>query len=277
MILFASQQQPAFQTVSSLGERGCRTSVLKPDGHFMEFHHNGQLIRVFAGPSGGTVSANLTCDDGSALSNTIAAELVRAIGVKDSYTCAHSDRGAQFAYLTAQTLHLDDIECERIHLAGLLHDIGKVGISDEILRKTSAVTESEMQKIRQHPVIGSEILLQLPGFECIVPGVLHHHESFDGTGYPDGLSGTSIPLSSRILAVADSWDAMTSDRSYRRAMSADRAACILQEGAGQQWDPQCVDAFLKCVNAVDVRDGHCQFQGFVSRTVWSTPVGSVSA
>jgi HD-GYP domain-containing protein (c-di-GMP phosphodiesterase class II) len=179
--------------------------------------------------------------------------IVNALDAKDSYTCGHSERVAEFARLTAEAMGVPEKECEQIHMAGLLHDIGKIGIPDRILNKTSAVTEQEMECVRRHPVIGYEILQHLSSFEYVLPGVLHHHESFDGTGYPHGLSGSSIPLSARILAVADAWDAMTSDRPYRVGMEPDCATSILNEASGQQWDPRCVAAFLQCMDAVRVR------------------------
>jgi putative nucleotidyltransferase with HDIG domain len=203
--------------------------------------------------------------------------LVNALDAKDSYTCGHSDRVAEFARLIAQDMGVDEKECEQIHLAGLLHDIGKVGIPDQILNKTSAVTELEMERIRQHPTIGYEILKHLSSFEYVLPGVLHHHESFDGTGYPHGLSGASIPLSARILAVADAWDAMTSDRPYRVGMPPDRATSILNNGSGRQWDPQCVTAFLRCMDAVRMRMDLAHSTIDPPRMMRSVAVASISA
>lgn len=179
--------------------------------------------------------------------------LVNALDAKDSYTCGHSDRVAEFARLTAQVMGVDSQGCERIHMAGLLHDIGKVGVPDEILKKPGGVTDEEMAVIRRHPEIGYQILKHLSSFEYVLPGVLHHHEAFDGSGYPHQLKGTDIPLSARIISVADAWDAMTSDRSYRVGMTAERAIEILTKGAGTQWDPRCVTAFLKCMEAVRLR------------------------
>jgi len=179
--------------------------------------------------------------------------LVNALDAKDSYTCGHSDRVAEFARLTAAAMGRDENECEEIHMAGLLHDIGKVGIPDEVLNKPCKLTVQETELIQQHPVTGYEILRHLNSFEYVLPGVLHHHESWDGTGYPNQLAGESIPLAARILAVADAWDAMTSNRSYRAGMSSSRAKSILQEGAGQQWDPLCVAAFLRCIDDVRIR------------------------
>lgn len=191
--------------------------------------------------------------DREGLLTGVVRSLVNALDAKDSYTCGHSDRVAEFARLTAAAMGRDENECEEIHMAGLLHDIGKVGIPDEVLNKPDKLTPEETELIQRHPVTGYEILRHLNSFEYVLPGVLHHHEAFDGTGYPDGLAGKSIPLAARILAVADAWDAMTSSRSYRDGMPFSRARKILKEGAGQQWDPSCVAAFLRCLDEVRFR------------------------
>ena len=178
--------------------------------------------------------------------------LVNALDAKDSYTCGHSDRVAEFARLIAETMGLSAMECERIHMTGLLHDIGKVGIPDRVLSKPGPLTEAEMDLIRQHPVTGYEILSHLSSFDYVLPGVLHHHESLDGSGYPHGLCGDDIPQMARILAVADAWDAMTSSRPYRAGMPSDKAASILRDGSGSQWDPECVDAFFRCMDGIQL-------------------------
>ena len=112
------------------------------------------------------------------------------------------------------------------------------------------LTDAEFELIKQHPVIGYEILKHLENLSYVLPGVLHHHEAMDGSGYPNGLKGEEIPLYARILAVADSYDAMTSNRPYRRGMPTDKAEAILRGGSGKQWDPQCVDAFFLAVNGI---------------------------
>lgn len=176
--------------------------------------------------------------------------MINVIDAKDSYTCGHSDRVAEFARLTARELGLDFDECERIHMTGLLHDVGKIGVPDHVLKKPGQLTEQEFELIKQHPVIGYEILKHLENLSYVLPGVLHHHESVDGSGYPHGLRGESIPLAARILAVADAYDAMTSNRPYRRGMPTDRAEQILREGAGRQWDVRCVDAFFRTIHGI---------------------------
>jgi hypothetical protein len=176
--------------------------------------------------------------------------LVNTLDAKDSYTCGHSDRVADSARLIASQMNMDAEFCERIYMTGLLHDVGKIGVPDEVLNKPGQLSDEEFDLIRQHPVIGYEILSHLPNFSYVLPGVLHHHEAFNGRGYPHGLSGDRIPLEARILAVADAYDAMTSNRPYRRGMATDRAEAILRDGAGSQWDPDCIDAFFRCVDGV---------------------------
>jgi HD-GYP domain-containing protein (c-di-GMP phosphodiesterase class II) len=126
----------------------------------------------------------------------------------------------------------------------MLHDVGKVAVPDEILRKAGPLTASEFGEIRRHSRIGAELVARVEGLDAIVPWILHSHEHFDGSGYPDGLSGGGIPLASRILLVADAFDAMTSDRPYRDALSREAALRELEEHAGSQFDPGCVELLL---------------------------------
>jgi HD-GYP domain-containing protein (c-di-GMP phosphodiesterase class II) len=172
--------------------------------------------------------------------------LINAIDAKDTYTWGHSDRVALIARRLAEQLQLEGAECERLYTAGLLHDIGKIGVPDGILQKQGPLTDSEFEEIKRHPQIGYGILQHLQQLGYVLPGVLHHHESVDGRGYPHGLQGDAIPLFGRILAVADSYDAMTSSRPYRSAMSPETARSRLREGAGRQWDARVVAAFLDC-------------------------------
>ena len=133
-----------------------------------------------------------------------------------------------------------------MYLAGLLHDIGKIGIRDDVLTKRGPLTDDELKHIQQHPIIGHRILADLHAMAHLLPGVLNHHERYDGHGYPEGLKGDSIPLLARILAVADSFDAMNTLRPYRAAMPLERIDQILREGAGIQWDPLVIDAYFRC-------------------------------
>jgi HD-GYP domain-containing protein (c-di-GMP phosphodiesterase class II) len=171
--------------------------------------------------------------------------LVNSIEAKDPYTCGHSDRVARMARRLGVELQQPSDECEHIYMAGLLHDIGKIGIADSVLLKPSGLTEEEFAIIKEHPRKGAAIVEHLPQLSYALPGILHHHESFDGRGYPAQLQGEDIPWPARILAVVDAYDAMTSNRPYRAGMPAQRAEQILRDGAGKQWDAKVVDAFLR--------------------------------
>lgn len=169
--------------------------------------------------------------------------LVGAIEARDAYTSGHSDRVALMGRRLAVQLGLPTEQCQDIFLCGLLHDIGKIGIPDHILQKPGRLTNEEFDVIKQHPELGARLLRGLKPLEKLLPGVLHHHESYDGRGYPYGLQGEDIPLMARILAVADAFDAMTSDRPYREGMPVAKAAAILEEGRDRQWDGRVVQAF----------------------------------
>lgn len=167
-----------------------------------------------------------------------------AIDAKDPYTCGHSDRVARIAVRLAQTLHCDGKSLTSLYMAGLLHDIGKIGIDDNVLRKPGRLTDAEFEHIKLHPELGYKILADLRQLSHAFPVVLHHHEQWNGKGYPHGLAGENIPLAARIVAVADAYDAMTSDRPYRKGMPDSKVDEIFRDGAGEQWDPQVVAAFF---------------------------------
>ncbi len=168
-----------------------------------------------------------------------------AIDAKDPYTCGHSDRVARIAVCLAKELGCDEQMINTLNLAGMLHDIGKIGINDDVLHKPGKLSSEEFQHIKTHVDIGSRILRDLGNLKDVMPVVLYHHESWDGSGYPDGLEGEQIPLAARIVAVADAYDAMSSDRPYREGMSEEKIEKILRNGAGKQWDPQVVDAIFR--------------------------------
>lgn len=172
--------------------------------------------------------------------------LVRSLEARDAYTCGHSDRVALISSVLAEDMGFDEKARYQIYVAGLLHDVGKVGIPDAILNKRGSLTDDEFKIIKEHPVTGYEILKNLKQFAYVLPAVRHHHEQMDGKGYPDGLAGEDIPLDARIMAVADAFDAMTSNRPYRDGMPFEKAESILKENRGPQWDPQVLDAFFRC-------------------------------
>src|SRR5689334_2619049 len=171
-----------------------------------------------------------------------AASLARAVDARDVYTGSHSQRVADLAARTARRLGLPDEEVELTKLAASLHDLGKLAIPEEILRKPGPLTEPERIVLERHPQIGFRMLESL-GVDPVADWVLHHHERWDGSGYPDGLPGERIPLGARIIFVADAYDAMISDRVYRRRVSPEAAIAELQRCAGTQFDPEIVDAF----------------------------------
>ncbi|QDT04402.1 Cyclic di-GMP phosphodiesterase response regulator RpfG [Rubripirellula lacrimiformis] len=172
--------------------------------------------------------------------------LASALDAKDTYTSGHSTRVADLSVELATRLGFDEDGVARIRMAGILHDIGKIGVQDSVLCKPGRLTEDEFEQIKQHPVLGYEILKGIRPFRKILPAVRHHHESWDGTGYPDGLVGTNIPRDAQVLAVADAFDAMTSDRPYRSGMPLDKVVAIFQGGRGQQWAADVVDVLLSC-------------------------------
>lgn len=177
--------------------------------------------------------------------------LTSAIDAKDPYTCGHSDRVARVAVRLAEELGVNGEPLNTIYLAGLLHDIGKIGVEDEVLRKPGKLTDSEYEHIKKHPEIGHKILRDLGKLDDVLPVVLYHHESWDGQGYPAKLDAAAIPLSARIVAVADSFDAMGSDRPYRKGMPAEKIDTIFRTGAGRQWDPEVINAFFHARADID--------------------------
>lgn len=176
--------------------------------------------------------------------NTIQS-LVQTLEAKDKYTEGHSRRVAEMSSLMAKRLRFSDEDVEKLRLAGILHDIGKIGVREACLNKPGTLTEAESEEIKQHPLISERILTPIEELQEILADIRHHHERFDGNGYPHGLRGVDIPLGARILAVADSYDAMTSDRPYRPALTADKALDELEVNAGKQFDPQLIKVFIE--------------------------------
>jgi HD-GYP domain-containing protein (c-di-GMP phosphodiesterase class II) len=172
--------------------------------------------------------------------------LSTAIDAKDTYTCGHSERVARIAVRLGEEMRLTRGEISDLYLAGLLHDVGKIGIRDDVLQKEGPLTPEEYLHMQEHPAIGERIIANVTRLAYLRPGVRGHHERFDGKGYPDRLAGEAIPQMARILAVADSCDAMMSIRRYRAALSPARIEAIFKEGAGTQWDPRIAEHFFNC-------------------------------
>ena len=177
--------------------------------------------------------------------------LVTAVDNKDRYTRRHSEDVMHYSVQIARELGLNAETQRVIEIAALLHDVGKIGVPDAVLRKPGRLTDEEFEAIKQHPMMGAVIVGAVPGFEETLDAVRHHHERWDGDGYPFGLHGEETPLPARLMAVADAYSAMTTDRPYRKGMDPQKALGILEDGAGAQWDPQCVRAFLSARRRVE--------------------------
>lgn len=171
--------------------------------------------------------------------------MVAVIEALDPYTRDHSLNVANYSLLLAEELKLPADQIVLMHYAGLFHDVGKIGISPEILKKQGPLTQEEYILIQQHPAKGANIMAQYSPFLELVPIILHHHEWVNGKGYPDGLKGEQIPLGSRLVAIADAYDAMTTNRPYRKAQDLKKTLEVLKKNAGKQFDADMVKAFLK--------------------------------
>ena len=175
--------------------------------------------------------------------------LASVVDAKDHYTHDHSRRVSQLCVAAGKQLGIDDAAtCREIELAGLLHDIGKIGISDAILSKTTRLTAEEFEVIKTHSQIGASIVENVQGLEAVAKAILHHHERCDGLGYPHGLDKDSIPISSKLISVADTFDALTSDRLYRKKVSKDKALQEIKKDRGTKLDPTVIDAFLAVID-----------------------------
>ncbi len=213
----------------------------------------------------------------------LARALTATIDAKDQYTFGHSERVARIAVELGIELGLVDDQLNDIYLTGLLHDIGKIGVPDAVLGKAGPLTPEEMDQVKQHVIIGHKSLAGLRPISHLLPGVLYHHERFDGAGYPEGLKGEAIPMLARIIAVADSYDAMSSSRPYRPGMPPERVNEILMQGAGTQWDKNVIEAFGGCrqrIRAIRERgigeSLRCALDGVMRENDRSEPASSVA-
>ena len=176
------------------------------------------------------------------------AALAKAVDEKDHYTSGHSTRVAKYSKELAKRMGKTDAEQEEIYVMGLLHDIGKIGVPESIINKKGRLTEEEFQKIKEHPAMGSDILKNVEELPKLAPGARWHHERFDGRGYPDGLSGMDIPEEARIIAVADAYDAMTSNRAYSNVRPQEEVRSEIERCRGSQFDPKIADLFIQMID-----------------------------
>jgi HD-GYP domain-containing protein (c-di-GMP phosphodiesterase class II) len=173
-----------------------------------------------------------------------AESIAAALKMRHHFTGGHAERVTDYALMIGAALGINEETMDGLKVAGLLHDLGKIGVPDSILNKVGKLTDEERKTIEQHPSVAGNILNRTPQLGAIISAVIFHHERWDGQGYPNGLSGEAIPLIARILSVGDAFDAMTSDRPYRKAMSVGEALVELQANAGKQFDPSLVEVFL---------------------------------
>jgi putative nucleotidyltransferase with HDIG domain len=171
--------------------------------------------------------------------------MVRALDARDAYTAGHSATVAVYSRDIAREMGMDDREVDLVHLTGLVHDIGKIGVRAEVLEKTSALNDTEWAEMRRHSEIGANILIEVEDYQEVARIVRSHHERIDGAGYPDGLARDEIPFLARIIAVADAYNAMTTIRPYRNAMTPEVAIQQLINGRGSQFQADMVDAFVR--------------------------------
>jgi putative nucleotidyltransferase with HDIG domain len=207
------------------------------------------LLSAMASKAGTSLDNARLYDDLRNLFYNTVETLIRAIQARDRYTSGHSARVSRYALLVAEKFGLTSKEKHELYLAAMLHDIGKIGIPDELLNCEGKLSDEQIRQIRNHVTVGASMLKAIGEMNPIVPLILHHHEAWDGSGYPNGLKGDEIPLMSRILAVADSYDAMTSDRPYRRARSKAAALEEIRRFSGRSFDPDVAEVFLEIVSA----------------------------
>lgn len=181
-----------------------------------------------------------------------AAALGDAIEAKDAYTGGHTKRVLEYSMVVGKRLGLSPGELDQLKLAAALHDIGKIGIEDRILGKSSRLEPEEARMMENHTVIGAKIVENIRPLRAIVPGIRHHHEKYDGKGYPDALKGGGIPIMARIISVSDTFDAITSDRPYRKGLPSEVALQELRRHAGTQFDPKVVDAFIAAFESGEI-------------------------
>jgi HD-GYP domain-containing protein (c-di-GMP phosphodiesterase class II) len=181
--------------------------------------------------------------------------LAAAIDGKDPYTRGHSERVSRFSVAVAQGLGLPDDEIEQIRISALLHDVGKISIDDRVLKKPSALTDDEFEIMKTHPQKGYKIMSQIPAMRDFLPGMYMHHEMINGQGYPQGLKGDELPMQARIVSVADTFDAMTTERPYQHAMDLEAALTRLKSFVGTRYDARVVAAFIAACEAGRIRPG----------------------
>jgi HD-GYP domain-containing protein (c-di-GMP phosphodiesterase class II) len=222
---------------------GCLFALNKSGGDFDS--QDAKLLNSIANQSAIYLENALLFEDVHGLMMGLLHSLTSAVDAKDAYTCGHSERVALLARHLCIEAGMGDAFAERAYMTGLLHDVGKIGVSEAVLQKTGRLTPEEFEQMKKHPAIGAKILQDIKQISDVIPGVLHHHERYDGQGYPSNLIGENIPLMGRIICLADCFDAMTSNRTYRKALPLEVALTEIRRCSGTQFDPKLTEAFLR--------------------------------
>jgi HD-GYP domain-containing protein (c-di-GMP phosphodiesterase class II) len=222
---------------------GCLFALNKSAGDFDS--QDSKLLNSIANESAIYLENAMLFEDVHGLMMGLLHSLTSAVDAKDAYTCGHSERVALLARQLVIEAGLGDAFAERAYMTGLLHDVGKIGVSEAVLQKTGRLTPEEFEQMKKHPAIGARILQDIKQISDLIPGVLHHHERYDGQGYPGGLVGENIPQIGRIICLADCFDAMTSNRTYRKALPLEVALTEIRRCSGTQFDPSLTEAFLR--------------------------------
>jgi HD-GYP domain-containing protein (c-di-GMP phosphodiesterase class II) len=222
---------------------GCLFAINKTSGDFDS--QDAKLLNSIANESAIYLENAMLFDDAHGLMMGLLHSLTSAVDAKDAYTCGHSERVALLARQLTLEAGIGEPFAERAYMTGLLHDVGKIGVPESVLQKTGRLTPEEFEQMKKHPGIGAKILQDIKQISDLIPGVLHHHERYDGQGYPDGLIGENIPIMGRIICLADCFDAMTSNRTYRKALPLEVALTEIRRCSGTQFDPLLTEAFLR--------------------------------
>lgn len=236
---------------------GCLIALDKIDGDFDSV--DSKLVHSIANESAIYLENVRLFDDVHGLMMGLLHSLTSAVDAKDTYTCGHSERVALLSRHLAREAGLSDEDVEQVYMSGLLHDVGKIGVPEAVLQKAGKLTDEEFEQMKKHPQVGARILQDVPQMRSIIPGVLHHHEKWDGFGYPMKLAGQTIPLMGRIICLADCFDAMTSNRTYRAGRPYEAALTEIAACAGKHFDPELAAAFLR-TSADGYRELLCEYQ-----------------
>ncbi|RLQ95436.1 HD domain-containing phosphohydrolase [Falsibacillus albus] len=224
-------------------------------------HHTDEFAELIHGFNHMILSIKLRDKQNSQLLDSFFTVIAAALDARDPYTAGHSQRVADYSLLIGEKAQLSADQLNWLVKSALLHDIGKIGIKDDILLKDGKLTNEEFNQIKEHPLIGAQILseVNLPeNMRQLLPGIKHHHERVDGKGYPSGLAGKDIPVFGRIIAIADAYDAMTSNRPYRKGMNPDKALAIINDGRGTQWDEHYAGIFLEIMGSRSSSNDHAE-------------------